>query len=143
MKIRILIKKICMAYQYFFYKCYRVSTLLTPDEYSFNCYKSGWLTLSFLNYINFLALSLISEILTGYGFSQIGYSKTTVLIPGVFFFILNYFIFIYQEKYKKIIKKFENESKKSRTKGTIFSWIYVVLSFMLPIFLINIERVLK
>ena len=47
------------------------------------------------------------------------------------FFIVNYFLFIYKDKYKKIIDEFKNESDKKRKIGTILTWSYVIVTLAL------------
>src|ERR1700733_14180534 len=104
-----MIKNIYKGYEYLFYKFYSWDVWLNCGKDPFP-YQAAWYTLSFLVYMNFLAILMILEIFTGYGFDQIGYSgyqKIIVIALGFSFLILNYFIFIRKKIYQsneKILK---------------------------------------
>lgn len=88
----------------------------------------------------FLGLS-VNEGMNVYSFSQIFVYfiyNNEIRIPGLLigavtlvFFIFNYFLFIYKNKYKKIIDEFKNESDKRRKRGTLLTWSYVLVTLAL------------
>lgn len=43
----------------------------------------------------------------------------------IFFCILNYFIFIYKNKYLKIVEYYKNESKYQAKRGKVIAWIII------------------
>ena len=58
-------------------------------------------------------------------------SKAQVIVFMVLFFLLAFFLFLRNKRYKTIIEKFDQESDAERRKGNLFVWIYVILSFAL------------
>lgn len=120
-------KKIYRGYQYLFYKFYAWDLWLHGEK-DFP-YQAAWFTLSFLIYMNFVFLMAVSEVITGYGFEQfMSLSNLNKIAIGTGFLIFNYFLFVRKRKYKKIVKQFENEDRKSRIIGNIFAWGYVFLT---------------
>ena len=63
--------------------------------------------------------------------------KTPILLlalTAILILILNYFLFIYKDKYKKIIDEYKNESDKRRKIGTLLTWSYVLVTLALLIY---------
>lgn len=61
--------------------------------------------------------------------------KKIIIFIALGFLVLNYFLFMYSDKYELITKEFEKENIKKRRKNTILLWLYTILSFILPILL--------
>jgi hypothetical protein len=130
-KIKVLMKNIFKAYQYLFYKysCW--------DTYSWNkkntaaARHTGLCILSSLFWANFLTISMMVQLFTGYiiiDFTNL--SKLKMIGFGSIFLIVNYYNLSYKEKYIKIFNKFKNENKTSHIKGSIFAWSYCILTFV-------------
>ncbi len=47
-----------------------------------------------------------------------------------------YFVFNYKKKYLDVCKQYKNESNSKKRRKLFYIWLYVVLSFLVPIFLI-------
>lgn len=58
----------------------------------------------------------------------------------VFSLVPNYYIFINKKKYKKILDESENLDKTEKRKKDIISIIYVLLTFLIGIYIINASR---
>lgn len=57
--------------------------------------------------------------------------KKQVIIFMICLFVLNYFLFLRNNRYKEIITEYEKESEPQRKKGNLIVWLYVVVSFLL------------
>jgi len=55
-------------------------------------------------------------------------------------FVPNYFIFINKDKYKKILNESQNMNKTEKRKKDIISIIYVLLTFLIGVYIINASR---
>jgi hypothetical protein len=53
---------------------------------------------------------------------------------------LNYYIFLYRKKYELLKKEFSDESIKKRSRNILLLWVYVILTFILPVIIIYINR---
>ena len=123
-----LFRKLCMTYEYIFYKLSSWSEWLNCGRDPFP-YQTGWFLLALLFWQNFLVFLMVTQLLFGYGFNNIvSLSKIETLALGSVFLVMNYFFFVRNKKYKKIFKKFENENKKDKLKGTLFVWAYIIVS---------------
>ena len=98
------------------------------------------LGVSFMMYIN---LGLLAVVLQFFGI-QIFFleevPKKEIIILGLILLAINYFIFLYKGKYKKIVKMFDNETEKQKSRNILFLWIYVFLSFIIPSILLYIYK---
>lgn len=47
-----------------------------------------------------------------------------------------YFVFNHKKKYLDVCKQYKNERKNKKRRKLFYIWLYVVLSFLVPIFLI-------
>lgn len=59
--------------------------------------------------------------------------KKEIVILFVSLIVINFFIFIFRNKYLSIVSELKAESKKKKQINLIFLWLYVILSFTLPI----------
>lgn len=121
----------CRMYYYIFYKICRFNIIFSLGTER-RPYVAGHQFLALLVAMNLISLlSLVSFI--AHNSVILNNLKTTVVIVTCLFLIVNYYIFVYQNKYEKIIKMFENEKGKSRLLGTIFVWFVVVVTFAIVI----------
>jgi len=115
-------------YYYLFYKIYVFSKKIGKWDIA----TSAALGLSFLLILNvFLILTNI------FGFSpEIKYYyEIAFLIAGIVL-LINYFLFDYKSRYKKVINAFKVESEQSRVVGNILVTIYVIAT-LISVFFIN------
>ncbi len=117
-------------YQYLYYKFYASSVWWRRGKDPFS-YQTGLYVITTLSFMNFLTLLALSEVLTGFGYEQICYSKLNAVLLGSTILFINYALLVRNEKYLKIIKKFRNEDKKTRIKGNIYALLYVVFTLLL------------
>ena len=69
--------------------------------------------------------------LFGFNFIRDETPKVGIVILGFLILGLNYFWLVKNEKYKRITKEFEMESKNKRLRNTLFLWLYLILSFVI------------
>lgn len=119
---------------YLYYKIYRANLIGSAKdiaEFVALIYLSG---LIFINL--FVAGSFLRKInLFPFFFTN----KKQVILCIICLFALNYFLFLYKRRYKKIISKYEKETEERRKKGNLFLWIYVIISFLL-IFVVSFYK---
>ena len=126
------------AYKYFYYRIYswNLKTWGKNDIPQLN----AMLGMAFLSYMNLLLLAIIINIIFNLN-SNLFPSKTpkiTIAIMMMIWIGINIFIFLYKKKYKKIAQEFKNE--KHKTRGVILLWLYIVLTFALPIIIGILSR---
>src|SRR5262245_62077377 len=107
-----MIKKIWIAYQYLFYKFHMWD--IRAWGKSGDSPRQAWFSVSLICFIYFLIFSTLLHLLTGYDDQIFNFPKPLILLVMGVFLIPNYFIFMRNQKYKRILKKFENESRRSR-----------------------------
>jgi len=62
-----------------------------------------------------------------------GSYKTGLIIIGIALFITNYILFLHKDKYKQIVKRYKNETTRSRKIGSFLVILYIVLTLALII----------
>ncbi|PIF33082.1 hypothetical protein CLU81_3656 [Flavobacterium sp. 9] len=114
------------AYQYFFYKLYRF--------YEASIYSKWWS--EWKAYVTMLALSIWSysaiEISYHYLFNIPLKSSNSIIDISTLVFAfaisaLNWFLFVYQNKWKAIVINFDKLSKKQNRIGGIIVWVVIIL----------------
>lgn len=91
-------------------------------------------SLIFLSFL--LLINLFSIFFILHGFLEIKmpfHNAIDGLITVGVIILINYFLFIYRERYKAIIKNHKNESTKNVRNGNIKVIAYIVLSFIMII----------
>lgn len=124
-------------YQYIFYKCFRAAWIgnrnwlnLRQESYIGSVARTAWLAVTLVMNANFVLLSLLISIFKGYYLLDFMANSPFICLVLFFIFLLiNYFIFLYKRKYKKILKRFEDESRQSRIIGNILVASYVLILF--------------
>ena len=136
------------GYEYLFYKTY--TFMCWPNsrnrglQYGVWVWMAGSLAANFFTVIGLYDIVSGKQILT-FLFSQ---QKLCGLILAIAFFLV-YFLFIYKEKYRRIISHYKNESNSKSVRGDVFAWVYIFVSMfglmtiiLLKIILNNIHAVL-
>jgi len=119
--------------QYIYYKIFQVHS---RGEDNFVAAFMSVLTISVVFFLNFMIIegfliriNLISTFIIQTKFESI--------LFGVIIIFINYFLFMHNKKYIKIIKMFENEGKKNKLIGNIIVLFYfistVLLSLLIPL----------
>jgi hypothetical protein len=96
-----------------------------------------WNALFGVSFMMSLNLGIIAGVIDIIGL-PIFKEKTPIIEILIFSFtvlVLNYFWLVYKNRYKKIYRKFKNESKNQRFRNTILLWLYVVMSFVIVSFI--------
>lgn len=128
-----MLKNISEAYQYLFYKFY------SWDERAWGKSKvspqTAWHSISLICFLWFLNIICGLQLVTKIFDNFFSLPKPLVLLIMFFFLIPNYYFFLKKDKYIKIIKKFEKESKVSKFIGNILSLFFILFSVGLLIFL--------
>lgn len=92
------------------------------------------LRISMVSGMNILTISLIAQLLTKAPIlSFIAHHKTYVIIIALLNFIVNYFLLMYNGKYKKIIAEFANASLSEKRKNKLVTLTYLAISFIVLI----------
>ncbi len=119
--------------QYIYYKIFQVHS---RGEDNFVAAFMSVMTISVAFFLNFMIIegfliriNIISKFIIQTKFESI--------LFGVIIILINYFIFMRNKKYIKIIKMFENEGKKNKLIGNIIVLLYfvstVLLSLLIPL----------
>ncbi len=114
--------------------------------YSWNLIKWGkndiseWKAVVIVSFMMFLNLLLLGLLFRFLGILEDPFPKKIITPFMLVLFGLNYFLFMHSGKYKSITRECEKESTKKRKKNTILLWLYTILSFLLPIVLIVLNK---
>jgi len=110
---------------YLYYKIYqatRKGSLSDIAPFAAAIYFGGLIAINIFVIVGFLAkLELIS-----FPYSSANQSALSVFI-GIF---ISSIYFLYEKRYKKILKKYSNETNKQRIKGNIIVSLYIAISFI-------------
>ena len=126
-------------YQYIYYRIYkwnlRNSGINDLPQYN------AMFGLSFLIFFNIYIVPELIQSLTGFwiSFEKDEY-KIVVAIFAVIIFIINYFAFVKNRKYLKLVEKFKDETPAESRRGTIMIIVYIFLSFLTPIIIAIISH---
>jgi hypothetical protein len=117
--------------------------------YSWNLRKHGerdtpqWNALFAVSFMMFENLCLIGLIIQFFGirvFSSHSVPKLQVAFVMFSIYIINYWIFVRNKNYKKIHKKYSNESSNIKKRKAIWLWVYFIGSFVFGIALSLIDK---
>lgn len=114
-------------YDYLFYKIYKFA-LKTPSADFAEL--SSLISISLLNIMNLISIAKIDF--------EAFFPETSNLgsfIALTFLYLMNYFLFIFKKRYKKIESKYDATSTKSQKIGSVLVLAYVVLSFIFIFFI--------
>ena len=112
--------------KYIFYKIYTWS--LKANGKSDLPHYNTIIGISFLMGINLLTISIILSIVSRI---KLVTSSPTILLGGISsILVFNYFYFIYDNKYLKIIKHYRNIDDRLKIKGALATVCYIVFTFV-------------
>ena len=115
-------------YRYIFFKLYTWSKSLNVDSAP---EWSAMFTVCILSVMNILTV-LATYGLISRSFVRLQINTWTQKI--VFFLaysVVGYFLFIYNQKYRRIEEEFNNETGIETWKGTLYTWLYIIFSLVL------------
>ena len=133
--------KVLKLYKYLYYRLYswNLKTWGMEDAPQWN----ALLGVSFMMFLNLLLLGHVLQYFDVNIFLREETPKKEAVAIGVILLGINYFIFIYKNKYKVIENQFKKETKWQRRKNALLLWLYVILSFALFVFGAILVRNLK
>ena len=116
-------------YRYWYYRQYVFSVTLGDDvaEYS-SAIGSALVTCCHFSALIYLLTSFLFPEINDFLFS--GRSAFEILIYFAIFLIINYFWFLYYNKWKSIICEFKTESKREKRNGNLYLLIYLFFSLL-------------
>jgi uncharacterized membrane protein len=110
----------------YYYLFYRFSSLLNKND---NNKDAPVLAISGIVMLNFVVIyTKVFGINENYHPQFLKFIYIIIIVCWIAF---NYYLFLYKNKYKKIIKKYQNESASKRRVGNIFLTVYIILSILL------------
>lgn len=123
------------TYEYLYYKLFCI-WLKKKDEPE-NAYINAVITISFLVCLNILSIPLILMALFGKDIITIPElpDKWIIFTIVIGYGISQYFLLAHKKKYIKIIEKYKDETELKRKRGLLYSWIYIIISIGIPIYI--------
>ena len=114
---------------YLFYRFYRAALFLRKGV---DPEIRAWIVFSIAQGINLYTLQQLY-------YSMNSINKKTipdyiVILIGLAICVINYFLFLYKDRFKMITKKYDNESKSARIRGIIIGFVYVLVSISLAFY---------
>lgn len=125
------------AYKYIFFKFYKWAEKLHGDKESHEF--TAFFSLTFLVYANLVSIFLALKLVLNFSITHIELSKLEIGIYSLMPTIPQYLLLLYRKKYLKILKEFGKEDKSSALKGTIYAWLYIVITFVILFGLVFIQ----
>jgi hypothetical protein len=116
--------------------------------YSWNLKRWGsndiphWNALFGVSYMMLSNVFIVGAILEIYGieFFDDQSIRQLIICLANLILIINYFCFVFNKKYLKISKEFSNEDKRKRNLNALLLWVYAIITFLLPFFLVNLNK---
>ncbi|MEO7506832.1 MAG: hypothetical protein ABIZ95_06330 [Pyrinomonadaceae bacterium] len=125
-------------YQYTYYRIYDWNRRMWGDrdipEYN------AMLGMSMLVYANFLGGFWALYLISGIDY-VLRLTKLQAVLIAAAIVIANYFLFLFHDNYKVIVRHFHDEPKILRSKRLIWIWLYVIASIVIPIIVSIASRV--
>jgi Ca2+/Na+ antiporter len=90
---------------------------------------SAMLTMSIFLLLNIFTLLALINLCVEHNFRLPFDSLPKQIIIFVAYLIVLYFVFIHKEKYIEIEKQFKEETMEEKKRGTIYTLLYIVLTF--------------
>ena len=122
-----MIQRIIQGYKYLFYKLY-----ISLEKYSSPRFWSEWKAASLLTliiYSIFQSLIIYYEIYIN-RYSSLGNNYFVIFGFTTFVFILNYYLFMKDDKWKEVVKEFDKIPKKKNQIGTILCCVFFLLCIL-------------
>ena len=119
-------------YNYIFYRLYKYAKK-TEKKWGSSLAMPITLSIYSLIMLQYLNLLTVFALLTHYIkiIPSFTLTKTMAIGTGLIMYIINYLVFIRNKKFLQIEKKFDRDSDNVKVIKTILFWLYVILSFVL------------
>ena len=117
---------ILFLFYYIFYKLYSWAKRLGVDD------APEWtalFTVSWFPFLNTLTLIVGIGLVSGDRIQLPIVTWSTKITFLLVYLVFHYFIFIHKGKYKLIVEHFRNETEEKGRRGTIYTTIYIILTF--------------
>ena len=125
------------AYKYIYFKFYKWAENLHGDKESHEF--TAFFSLTFLVYANLASIFFALKLILNFSISHIELSKLEIGIYSLLPTIPQYLLLLHRKKYLKILKEFGKEDMSSALKGTIYAWLYIVITFVILFGLVFIQ----
>jgi len=103
-----------------------------------NAYINAILSITFLVYLTLIDISYIPFAFFERDIFHLPPAslnvKIVILTTAIALGIFNYFLLAYKKKYLKIVEEFKDETEKQRKRGTLYVWIYAIVTIGIPFF---------
>jgi hypothetical protein len=110
---------------YFFYKIYKFGLSIKLNDSQFSA-------LTAITLIEIFTLSIILSFLK----IKINFTKLLALVLFLTLLLLNYLIFLRNNRYQRIKEKYENEQRKQRIIGSACVILYILLTIFFALYTI-------
>ena len=119
-------------YKYIYYRIYAWLSIRFGENDA-----PQWSALFIVSLLLFFNIMFIMLLLNSFTIKTLYFGSNSARIEAILtalvLYLVNYFIFIFKKKYKKIVQEFKNEKPGERFRNTIKFWAYIILSITLPI----------
>lgn len=124
-------------YRYLYYKLYCI--WLRKKDKPEDAHINAVITITFLIYVNIISIPLVwlaafkSEVIN---LPEVN-TEVKIWIVGLLVVtgLLNYFILARKKKHEVIVEEYNKESDKQRKKGLSYTWLYIVISLGIPLYI--------
>lgn len=134
--------KLLRKYRYLFYRIYswNLRTWGKEDLPQLN----ALLGVSALLYFNLLSAEIIIQLISGFGaIVKLGITKFHAVFIALALLAANYFVFLAKGQYLRLEREFGGEPPAHRKRGSVYSTIYVLGTFILFFALVILKRNLQ
>lgn len=120
------IRHIWTAYSYFYYRIY-ASNLRVAGESDLPQWNAMFAA-TFMSFLNFITIALSISAFLGWN-PAFDATKLQIAPLVLVWAIVNYYLLVHNEKYKRIAANFKNEKIARKKRNLCYCWLYVLLSF--------------
>ena len=112
------------AYRYVFYKLY--TWFRKSDVAEYKALAGVYLLITF----NLLTVPQIMGIIGGKKVFLPDFPRTTLLLIALGHLLIHYFLLVFNNRYVRIVKEFQDENEKQKKKGNRFVFLYIAGSIL-------------
>ena len=123
------------VYRYLYYRLFRIWQNKKNERNA--AHINAIISVSFLVCINVVSIPLVlmalfsKDIIT---FPEI-HRKWPIFLAVILFGVIQYYLLAYKNKHLQIVKEFEGETNNQRQRSTFFTWLYMILSIGIPLYI--------
>lgn len=123
------------AYRYLYYRLFRIWQKKNNERNA--AHINAIITISFLVCINVVSIPLVLVAVIGkdiFTFPEIN-RKWPIFLAVILFGVIQYYLLAHKNKHLQIVKEFEGETDNQRQRSAFFTWIYMILSIGIPLYI--------